>query len=348
VNVSLKQFRNILLLYWVIYYLLISLVEAGPQQHYSEAFLSNLVSLPVKFVFVMITVGPLMNKFILKKRILVFSLVYFSLLILFAAVLRVVDNQIILPYILTHWDRLPLFEAPVFLYNVIKLQFVAAIPFMIKLFSYWTETELRSTQYHRQKQEAELSFLRNQFNPHFLFNALNTLYSKILTNPAEASGVVLKLCSLLRFSLYEANQSSIPLSKEVEYLSNYVELQKTRFGDQINISFSIFGNKERGAVEPFLILPFIENSFKHCQPNNDAQSWITVQISIEHEHVIAIIDNSYLHAAPSSENNSKGVGQSNVQKRLQLLFPGNHVMRCERGEENYYVYLKFPLIIHGD
>jgi two-component system, LytTR family, sensor kinase len=343
----LNSERSILPVYWIIYYLLISLVEAGPEQHYYQAFLPNLISLPVKYVFVAVTIGPLLNLLLLKKRITTFLFLYFLLLFIFAVLLRVADNYIILPYVLTDWIKQPLFNSPSLLYSVIKLQFVAAIPFMIRLFYSWAETESRNSRQLQQQAEAELSLLRSQFHPHFLFNALNTLYSKIITDPPQASEIVLKICSLLRFSLYETRGSRIEISREIEYLASYMALQKIRFGDMINISFSTFGDTARKKVEPFLILPIIENGFKYCQPDNDGKAWVTVQISITDDHVTAQVDNSTRSESLKRADDRKGLGQFNVRRRLSLLFPGNHVMTCEQGEENYYVYLKFPLMADG-
>jgi two-component system, LytTR family, sensor kinase len=343
----LKKLSHILLVYWALYYVLISFIEAGPEQYYSEAFLSNLVALPVKFLFVLVTIGPLTDGLLLKKRVASFLVLYFLLLIIFAALLRVVDNYVILPYVLSHWIKQPIFDGPAFLYSAIKLQFVAAIPFMIKIFSHWGEVERRHVQQAHQQSVAELAFLRNQFHPHFLFNALNSLYSKIITNPPQASDIVLKICALLRYSLYEASHSPVRLSREIEYITNYMELQKVRFGDRISISFSVFGGATDALVEPFLILPFIENSFKYCETNKDGQSWVTVQISVDGKFVTAQIDNSFVGSASPEADSSQGLGQINVKKRLSLLYPENHQVKCERGDENYYVYLKFPLASNG-
>jgi sensor histidine kinase YesM len=335
--------KKILFIYWILYYVLISFVEAGQQQYYAESFLSNLISLPVKFVFVFLTVEPLMNQFFLRKRTTTFIALYFLLLILFAIILRFVDNYLILEFVLTHWTKQPILEAPALLYNAIKLQFVACIPFIVKLFSSWIETEKRSGEQRRRQAESELLFLRNQFHPHFLFNSLNTLYSKILTSPSQASEIVLKICSLLRFSLYEVNRSPIELSKEIEYLTHYIDLQKLRFGDRINISFTTFGNFNYGKVEPFLILPFIENSFKYCQPDKDGQSWVTVQLSVEKGNLVVQIDNSAGNKIDSETISSGGIGQANVKRRLAMLYPETHQLKCEDSDENYYVYLKFPV-----
>lgn len=344
----MRRETKILTLYWILYYVLISLIEAGQQQYYAESFSSNLISLPVKFIFVAITVGPLMTRYFLRKKIGIYISLYFTLLILFATALRFVDNFLVLEHILTHWIKQPIFDLPALLYNIIKLQFVACIPFVVRLFSSWSETEKRISEQRRQQAESELQFLRNQFHPHFLFNALNTLYSKIITNPAQASGIVLKVCSLLRFSLYEAGQSPIALSKELEYLSNYIELQKIRFSDRINISFTTYGNTDTGKIEPFLILPFVENSFKYCQPDKDGQSWVTIQLSAEKGHVIAQIDNSTGSKIATETISSGGLGQANVKRRLAMLYPGSHQLKCENGDENYYVYLKFPLATDGN
>ena len=327
-------------LYWLLYYLLISLVEAGPQQYYFDAFSSNLISLPFKFAFVWITIGPLMNRYLMTKKTVVFLLFYLPLLVAFAIVLRLLDNYVILEFILTHWTKEPVFSTPPLLYNIIKLQFVAAVPVTIKLINHWIESERRNSDLQRQHTEAELAFLRGQIHPHFLFNALNSLYSKIITNSSVAAEMVLKISALLRMSLYEHSQMAIPVTKELEYLSNYIDLQRIRFQESIDISYSVYGEPV-GKIEPFLILPLVENSFKYCQPNRDGQAWVTIQIGIDESSVTVKIDNS-IQQEKFTEVTEGGLGQHNVKRRLALLFQERHTFRYEHDEENYYVYLKFP------
>lgn len=335
--------RNLLLAYWLLYYLLISLIEAGPDQYYFESFTSNILTLPLKWLFVWIVTGPFITDFLLKRKPIRFLAAYFVLLALFTIALRLIDNHIVLEYVLTSWIKQPIFSSPPLLYNMIKLQFVAAIPFAIKLFSYWRETDSRHKQLQQQQTEAQLHFLRDQIQPHFLFNVLNTIYSKTITNPPLASELVLKACTLLRTSLYEYRQSPVLLSAELEYLRNYTDLQKMRFEGIIDISFSVFGKAVSGRIEPFLILPWIENAFKHCLPDRAGKRWITIQLIIEDHFLVAQIDNSCVPKNKNAEG-IQGIGIANVKKRLELLYPTNHVLRCDHGEDNYYVYVKIPLI----
>jgi two-component system, LytTR family, sensor kinase len=339
----MKKERNILLGYWILYYGLISLIEAGPDQYYFDSFTSNLISLPLKLFFVSIVTGPFITGYLLKRQPIKFFISYFSLLALFTVVLRLIDNHFVLEYVLTNWVKQPIFSSPPLLYNMIKLQFVAAIPFAIKLFSYWMETEAHHKQLLQEQTEAKLNSLRDQIRPHFLFNALNTIYSKTITNPSLASELVLKICSLLRASLYEHPQSPIPVSTELEYLNNYIDLQKMRFQDTVDISFSVFGTTKSERLEPFLILPWIENAFKHCLPDRQGNRWITIQMVIAEGFLVAQIDNS---CQPKEKNKEvpEGIGNVNVKKRLELLYPMDHLLKCRHWDDNYYVYLKIPLL----
>lgn len=339
----MKNESRYLVIYWVSYYILISLIESGPQQAYYDAFAANLVSLPVKIIFVVVVTDFLAPRLLFKKHTPLFLILYFSLLIVFAILIRIADNYIILEFILTHWNKLPLLDPPPFLYSVIKLQFALAIPLAMKLFLNWMATEYRNTEISNQKTLTELNFLRSQFHPHFMFNALNSLYSKILTRSNESADMVLKISSLLRFSLYEAT-GAVPLAREIQYLEDYMDLQKVRFEDKVDISFVIDGEPGNMTIEPFLILPLIENSFKFCQGNESDPAWVSIRISIQENWLRVTIENSKGMATGVKERtHSGGIGQANVRKRLELLYTGNYEFKIVDDNDHYLVTLKLRL-----
>jgi two-component system, LytTR family, sensor kinase len=339
----MKNERRYIIIYWLCFFVLISLIESGPQHDYYHAFAANFVSLPLKIIFVSIITDLVAPALFFKNKTTPFLIVYFLLLILASIGIRVVDNYIILDHILTDWQKLPLLDPAPFLYSAIKLQFALAIPFAIKLFLNWMDTQKRNIEISNQKVLTELNFLRSQFHPHFMFNALNSLYSKILSRSEQSADMVLKISSLLRFSLYEATVNSVSLSKEIQYLADYMDLQQVRFQDNVDISFTVEGDPGKLCIEPFLVMPLIENSFKFCQGDENSPAWVSIHIIIEDNWLRVKIENSKGILTTGRERNSGGIGQANVKKRLELLYNGNYDLKIADEEDHYFVALKIKL-----
>lgn len=337
--------KKVIVIYWIVYFFTIGLIEAGPQGDYYHALVGGLASLPVKIFFVYIVLEILLDKLLLKRKIVQFSVSYLLLLITFGILLRLVDNYVILNYVLTEWEKAPLLLAPPYLYAIIKLQFAATIPLGFKLFSYWSDEKVKSGKAEAARMQAELVFLRNQFHPHFIFNVLNSLYSKILTKSDESADLVLKISSLLRFSVYDANTRLIPLKKEICYLEDYIALQRIRFGRQLSLSFTVKGSTANKILPPFLIIPFIENCFKHGGLGENGETgWITIFITINDDLLTAKIENSVALASGQKDRGDKiGVGLDNVRQRLDLLYPGSFNLNIREKEDSYFVSLTLKL-----
>ncbi|MBC8032687.1 MAG: histidine kinase, partial [Chitinophagaceae bacterium] len=283
--------------YWFTYILFFTFIQAGPNQEYLTAFLTELISLPLKIVFVYIVLQLLMKRLLFERKSLLFVLAYLPLLLLFAFLQRLADNYINLRYFL-NWEVQPLLEPGPYVHNILKFQFVAAIPFSSMLFSYWAKEKNKSYIVEGQKMQAELTFLRNQFHPHFIFNVLNSLYSKILNKSEDSADIVLKISSLIRFTLYDINTPSISVDKEISYLQDYIALQRMRFDRQLELSISITGDYDNKYIEPFLIIPFVENSFKYCIDEDSGKGWITIYISIIDDWLTLKIENSINTGVP--------------------------------------------------
>ncbi|WP_163393414.1 sensor histidine kinase [Flavobacterium limi] len=337
------QIIKLYVIYWLGYILLFSLIQGLPEGDFIVAWRNEWYSILPKIGFVTIVVDFLMPQLLFRKRTVTFFITYIFLILLFAFLQRLIDNYIILRYYLTFWKIQPLLSAPVFLYNVSKLQFVVTIPVAFRLFYYLAEEKNKVQTILSEKLQAELSSLRNQFHPHFLFNVLNSLYSKILSKSDDSAEIVLKISDLLRFSIYDVNNKSISLENEIDYLKNYIALQQLRFDNTLQLSFSVYGEIENHQIEPFLVLPFIENSYKYCLDENN-QGWITIAISITDDWLVVKIENSLPEnfIAPI-ENISSGIGIANVKRRLELLYPDEHVLTIKNETTSFFVSLKLKM-----
>ncbi|TDW96559.1 sensor histidine kinase [Dinghuibacter silviterrae] len=196
---------------------------------------------------------------------------------------------------------------------------------------------------------ANLDFLKSQINPHFLFNALNTLYGTAIQERSEntAQGIQ-KLGDMMRFMLFDNMQDGIPLIKEIQYMRNYIDLQKlrTQASDKIRIDTMLEEAGCQHTVAPMLLIPFVENAFKHgislIRP-----SWIKVSLTCTPDKVYFDVYNS-VHPSPEKdpEENSSGIGLENVRQRLQLLYPGRHELSIHQSQTEYFIHLTL-LFPHG-
>jgi hypothetical protein len=186
---------------------------------------------------------------------------------------------------------------------------------------------------------AEISLLKSQINPHFLFNTLNGIYALAHERSSKTEIAILKLSEMLRYMLYESPAEKADLLKEITYISNYIELQRMRLSDKIKIQYEVIGEPESLLIAPFLLITFIENAFKHgisyARPGR-----INIQIMIVEKRLTLRVEN------PSSESDSFtniGLGLKNAERRLELLYPGKYTLHKEKKESRYIVNLKLDL-----
>lgn len=201
----------------------------------------------------------------------------------------------------------------------------------------------------RQKEEAnlknenlntELKLLKSQINPHFLFNALNNIYSLSFTQEKRAPDMIMKLSDMLRYVLYESNESKVTLEKEIEYINNYIDFQKVKSEGDTNINVDIDVDMSSLLVEPMLFIPFIENSFKHSNIESN-NGWVKMKLTTKENDIIFEISNSKPRKVYSKDL-TKGIGLENVKKRLQLLYPNLHDLFIEETSDLFNV----KLVIH--
>jgi sensor histidine kinase YesM len=227
--------------------------------------------------------------------------------------------------------------------NVLPFVHVAGIAATIKLLKYWYLQKKQTVEAEQQRNVAELKLLKAQLHPHFLFNTLNNLYSHTLEFSPKSPEIVLKLSALLRFMIYESNVSSIPLSKEIELLQDYISLEQLRYGDRLDISVAVTGEVERYQIAPLLLLPFLENAFKHGTSKQIDQCWISFNLSMEDNFMRFKLVNSIDPNPGADSSELKGIGLNNVVRRLQLLYKDNYQFETVKMDEVFVVDLRLPL-----
>ncbi len=209
----------------------------------------------------------------------------------------------------------------------------AASPMIIKFFKLWTIKQRDWMLAQQEKITAELQLLKAQVHPHFLFNTLNNIYSFSLENSPKTPEMILKLSSLLSYMLYDCQTEGVRLEKEIEIMKNYIDLEKERYGNKIEISWSVEGDIKGKLIAPLLMLPFLENAFKHGASEQIEKPWLGVDISVKRDTLRLKIANSKNEYGPHSNN---GIGINNVKKRLQFIYPGKYDLKIN-DEGNFFV-----------
>ncbi len=229
-------------------------------------------------------------------------------------------------------------------------QFIVAyivITSLIKLSKSWfkyREMQDRLRRLEAEKTATELSALKSQVNPHFLFNSLNNLYSLALDHDKRTPDIILRLSQTMRYLLYESNADFVPLEKEVEHLQNFVEMQRLRVGEKASISFEVQGEVGEKQIAPLLFLPLVENGFKHGIKGDTEGAFIKMHLQVtDNQLVFKTENNKGTLDETVRDNQSGGVGLENLRRRLDLLYPRKHQLDIVDGIATFTVVLKIDL-----
>jgi sensor histidine kinase YesM len=223
-----------------------------------------------------------------------------------------------------------------------SLPIVAGFALMIKLIKRWWLKQKETEQLANEKTKAELQLLKAQIHPHFLFNTLNNIYFFTLSGSPKAPEMINKLSGLLHYILNECNQPLVPLQKEITMIHDYTALEKIRYGEQMAMTIDIQEDGTEKLIAPLLLIPFVENSFKHGASRMLTNPWVKLRISVENNMLHFLIMNS--RPIDEEPQLTKGnIGLKNVKKRLQLLYPGAHELNIVSELESFAVYLKIRL-----
>lgn len=237
----------------------------------------------------------------------------------------------------THYIGSPRFTVNVVTSNLFIVIFVG----MLRFAKDWFELDAKRKEVEHEKLMAELNFLKAQINPHFLFNTLNNLYYLAYSKSDNTTVVIDKLSKMMRYMIYDSNHPKVLLSKEIEYMENYVSLERLRLNNEIPIDFEIRGDLNGSQIAPLIFIAFLENAFKHGVSNGQKNCWVRVSIVVNGQECIYIVENSKLKVEHETKS---GIGLVNIKRRLELSYPGNHILHIEDSEDKYLVQLNLNLI----
>lgn len=224
--------------------------------------------------------------------------------------------------------------------SIILFLTVIAASFAISFLSAWRKAVERAGRLEAEKSKSELSYLKAQINPHFLFNTLNSIYSLALENSDKTAAAIVKLSELMRYVMKDASDPRVPLHQELSYIANYVELQKYRVATTTEIVYTTSGSPQGKLIAPLILIPFVENAFKYGVNPEEAGD-IKINVEIENNILRIMIRNKKV--TPSENTVESGIGIRNARERLELLYPGKHQLHINNNSSHFSVELSLNL-----
>ena len=216
--------------------------------------------------------------------------------------------------------------------------------FVLRLSVDWFNKYRHQKELEKQNSLTELALLRSQINPHFLFNTLNNIHAFSTRDPEKTSFAIIKLSEIMRYMLYEASHEKVMLDQELDYIRNFIALQKLRFQEMDFVSFTVEGNTAGIQIPPMIFLPFIENAFKHGTVGTTHA--IEIDLNCTRDRLLFRCKNQIKPPGETEQNRPGGLGIKNIRRRLEILFPGQHQLEI-REEKNVYI-VELNINLHGN
>lgn len=276
--------------------------------------------------------------FLIKNRNIFLSIFTGALLLFIIAVARYYIEVLFWKEII-HLPSKEMSNTYEWFYAGLRLSIISgAYAILIKFAIDWFDTQKLKAELVNQTQMSELALLRSQVNPHFLFNTLNNIYSLVCKKSPDAPEAIMKLSSIMRYMLYDANTDFVLLEKEIEYLESFIELQKLRIRHTDFVELRIEGEVGNKTIAPMLLIPFVENAFKHGSKSGPSPGiWIHL-VATPHQLLFEVTNHVKKNFLVSKDNIG-GIGLNNIKRRLEILYPGKYVLKTNHDNDLYKVKL---------
>jgi len=334
------------LLFWLVY-IGYQVITSGWEDNDQLSFTMNfqfIGTIPVSIALTYINLYLLMPLYYYPQKYKLYALSFVILFLSGGLLTRFIVHQFVLPWEQLHnpsryRQEVKHFWIPIrIIRNSIGVFPIVLITMLIELIrnAYQQEKNLRELE--KEKFSAEMGLLKSQINPHFFFNTLNSLYALTLKGSEQASNVVLRLSNLMHYMLYEASAAKVLLKDEIGHLENYIGIEQMRFADRLELSFQYSGDITGKTIAPLLLLPFVENAFKHGLA--DDAGWVTITLKVIDHQLFLKVDNSY---TINTQIKGHGLGLKNVKRRLDLTYPGQYELQLTQNDQVYEADLKLNL-----
>jgi two-component system LytT family sensor kinase len=344
-NPSLPIRISLHILFWICVLLFYTFFYGRLTENYYASFIHLLFTFPIYIAATYITLYLIIPKFLLQKKYKSFFVASFYVIAGSAFLELIITIFFVINPVSFDLGKLGVFS-PKALDIYLRLVGIFIVVFFassIKLVKYWYNIQRTNQLLVQEKLEAELSFLKSQVHPHFLFNTLNNLYALTLKKSEKSPEVVLKLSEILDYMLYECNEERVALSKEIKLIQNYISLEQLRYGGNVKIDFKVLGKSSNKSIAPLILFPFVENCFKHSVSISPNNAWIKAKLEIATDNIKFNVKNNKPALRKQGDEISKGIGLKNVKKRLELLYSNNYKLNIDETETEYSILLKINL-----
>ncbi len=327
------------IVFWIVHIPIFSFLFKIPTLSYWEMHVLSALWVPPFILYGYPIMYWLIPKFLLKEKY-----IQFSMLLVSWAIAGYFYNYLCRTYLLFPVNDLldykPNNRNPWASGSYLSMNTMAGFGSMIVLFKYWIKKQRDFLLAEKEKATAELQLLKAQIHPHFLFNTLNNIYSFSMKGSLKTPDMIAKLSSLLSYILYDCKNNEVLLEKEIEVMKNYIDLERERYGNKLEISINTEGDIQGKFISPLLLLPFIENAFKHGTSEQFEKPWLSMDISVKQTILRCKILNSKNETFSVEQ---KGIGIENVKKRLAYLYPEKHELKLNDEGDFFVVSLMLQL-----
>lgn len=334
--------------FWMMAWLVTAVIYGYEKMPAIVALECNLILLPVHMFYFYTIAYLIIPKYLLRRRYFQFTVILILFVFIIPCISRIFDIYLVEPRLdaylkllgFNNWDKVQgtkweRFSNVVYYLSAFKgVNLLVWFAVAIKFFNSWSQRNNAALQ-------AELNLLKAQIHPHFLFNTLNNLYALTLNNSPKSPEIVMGLSEILRYMLYECNVEHVPLKKDIAMLDNFILLEKMRYEDRLDVNFTKEGDLEGHQIAPLLLLPLVENAFKHGAGEQIGQAWINIELQVEGKALKFKINNSKPETLKTQA--AGNIGLENLGKRLTLIYPDAYQLKIYDEEDMFAVILKIDL-----
>lgn len=342
---NLYNRRRILehILFWCLHWLLLSLYGGLYDLDFATTALYNLSDLPLTILLTYLFVYGILPFYFQQRwgAFVATTLAAFATALLLK---RVLTQYLLYPWLYAGSDyTFTFFNWYKIMGHLVELSTTAGIVAGLKYFRDWRRTKDKVDALSAEKRAAELSFLKAQVHPHFLFNTLNSIYYEVLRKSDAAPDLIIRLCDILRFTLYECKDPLIPLAREIALIENYIALEQCRYGERLTVAFAVTG-ETAAMVPPLVCFSLVENAFKHGTSENKDRSHIAITLTVTADRLTLEVHNPIAVAAQQDVlGASKGIGMRNITQQLDLIFGDRYSLHTAPQGDRFISTLEIPL-----
>ena len=337
-NCGLLKYKLHHVFFWMLVFGVWYFLRVDDYSTEAKAFKVTFIKVAELALMIYITNYVLIPQLLYKKFYIWFALVFIGMIFYSTIIKMNVLGRLLNSYELINWSA----NLKKSLYNnIIPHFFLVIAGAAAKLMMDYGKLQQRMVETAKEKAEAELNFLKSQINPHFVFNSLNSIYFLINKDNADARGALHKFSEMLRYQLYELKDDKISIEKEILYIKDYMDLQQLRKDEKYSVQFNCAPDVKGFSIEPLLLVPLIENAFKHISHNTEMANYVRVDMLLANRiFVFSIVNSKEQQHTTESQG---GIGLNNVKRRLELSYPGKYELKIDNTENTFTVQLNLQL-----